>query len=345
MERHVGPQDGHSHLLRLPSGRRFCVAEFGDPAGIPVLAFHGAPACRLMFDVTDGAARSLGLRIVAFDRPGYGHSPLDYGASLASRTEAFVELVNELGLDRFAVLGVSGGGPYAVSMAARLPHRVMALALISPLGPLADIQHRGNGHATAAGHDGAARPSARDVHLSFGHRAFFLDLPHHSWLLRVNAEIAMRSFRAAPRFFAHTFAHLLPESDRRIVALPDVERSIVDMTLEATRTGIGGGIADLEIYAAPWGVEFDAIAAPTQIWQGLDDLIVPVAGALELGNLIDGSRVHRIEKAGHFWVYSEVPSVLGALKDMAVGAPVLPEEPISLAPTAPLPVPGLEVQV
>ena len=301
MERLVGPEDGHSRLVRLPSGRRFCVAEFGDPSGIPVLAFHGAPACRLMFDVTDGVARSLGLRIVAFDRPGYGHSPLDYGASLATRTEAFVELANELGLDRFAVLGVSGGGPYAASMAARLPHRVMALALISPLGPLADIQHRGNSHSTNGGKNGAARSSA-DVHLSFGHRAFFLDLPHHSWLLRINAEIAMRSFRAAPRFFAHTFAHLLPEADRRVVALPEVERSIVEMTLEATRAGIGGGIADLEIYAAPWGLDFDSIAAPTQIWQGLDDLIVPVAGALELGNLIVDSRVHRIEKAVHFWV-------------------------------------------
>ncbi len=344
MDNMVRPEDGYSRIVRLASGRRFCVAEFGDPAGLPVLAFHGAPACRLMFDVADRPARALGLRLIAFDRPGYGHSPLDYGASLAGRTDAFVELADTLGLDRFALLGVSGGAPYAVSMAARLADRLSALALISPLGPLADMHHRGSTRTPTNGHDVAGSSSAHEIHLSFGHRAFFLDLPRHTWLLRVNAEIAIRSFRAAPRFFAHTFAHLLPESDRRIVAIPEVERSIVGMTLEATRPGIGGGITDLEIYGEPWGVNFDAITAPTQIWQGLDDLIVPVAGALELGNLIQGSRVHRIEKAGHFWVYGEVEPVLGALKHMALGEPVLPAAPVSLAPSPPLPLPGVEVQ-
>ena len=155
----------------------------------------------------------------------------------------------------------------------------------------------------------------------------------------------MRSFRAAPRFFAHTFAHLLPEADRRVVALPEVERSIVEMTLEATRAGIGGGIADLEIYAAPWGLDFDSIAAPTQIWQGLDDLIVPVAGALELGNLIVDSRVHRIEKAGHLGVSGGGGGVRGARRVGGGGARGGGAEPVSLAPAAPLPVPGLEVQV
>ena len=155
------------------------------------------------------------------------------------------------------------------------------------------------------------------MQLSFGHRAFFLDLPRHPWLLRVNAEIAMRSFRAAPRFFAHTFSHLLPESDRQVVADPEVERSIVEMTLEATRSGIGGGIADLEVYGEPWGVDYAAITAPTRIWQGLDDHIVPVAAALALGNLIPSADVKRIEGAGHFWVYGQVSSVLADIKDMA----------------------------
>lgn len=316
MDAQARPEDRFSRIIRLPSGPRLCVAEFGDPDGLPVLALHGAPACRLMFDVTDGPARALGLRIIAFDRPGYGHSPLDYGYSLERRTDAFAELVGALGLDRFILLGVSGGGPYAVALAARLGARVRALALVSPLGPIAEL------HERARAQSGGDATSADAVHLSFGHRAFFLDLPRHSWLLRVNAEIAMRSFRAAPRFFAQTFSHLLPQSDRAIVANPDVERSIVEMTLEATRSGIGGGIADLEVYGEPWQVDYSAITAPTRIWQGLDDHIVPAAAALALGNLIPGAQVERIEGAGHFWVYGQVEPVLAEVKQMGADAPV-----------------------
>lgn len=322
MDAVVRADDRHARIVRLASGRRFCIAEFGDPDGIPVLAMHGAPACRLMFDVTDSHARSLGLRIVAFDRPGYGHSPLDYGATLQSRTEATVELVDALGLDRFAVIGVSGGGPYAVALAARLGDRISALGLVSPLGPIEELHSR---HASVAAVHNDEQPR-----LSLGHRTFFLDMPHHSWLLRINAEIAMRSFRAAPYFFAHSFAHLLPASDRAIVAEPSVERSIIDMTLEATNPGIGGGIADLQIYSQPWNVDFAAVAAPTVVWQGLDDVIVPACAALALGKLIPGARVNRIAGAGHFWVYNQVSTVLGAVKQMALGGDAQTPSPVTV---------------
>ncbi len=322
--------DSHDRLVRLPSGRRLGIAEFGDPDGLPVLAFHGAPASRMMFEVTDQDARRLGLRIIAVDRPGYGLSPLDYGATLARRTDAFAELVDMYGLDRLAVLGVSGGGPYAVALAARLGARIDAMALISPLGPLAEIEHRsrsgaphaGNGSAAATanghhnGHHNGHDHGHGEAKLSFGHRAFFLDLAKHSWVLRINAEIAMRSFRAAPNFFAHTFAHLLPEADRNVVADPEISRSIVDMTMEATRTGIGGGIADLEIYSEPWQVDYAAITARSKIWQGLDDLIVPVGASLYLGELIRGCQVERMTGAGHFWIYRQVGTVLGEVRSM-----------------------------
>ncbi len=335
--------DSHDRLVRLPSGRRLGIAEYGDPDGLPVLAFHGAPASRVMFDVTDQDARRLGLRIIAVDRPGYGLSPLDYGATLARRTDAFAELVDMYGLDRLAVLGVSGGGPYAVALAARLGSRIDALALISPLGPIAEIDHRSRSGASHVG-NGSAAATANGQHnghdheatkLSFGHRAFFLDLAKHSWVLRINAEIAMRSFRAAPNFFAHTFAHLLPEADRNVVADPEVSRSIVDMTMEATRTGIGGGIADLEIYSEPWQVDYAAITARSKIWQGLDDLIVPVGASLHLGELIQGCQVQRMPGAGHFWIYRQIGAVLGEVRSMidAARAPSSPE-PVAISAPA-----------
>lgn len=296
----VSPPGVASRLVTLRSGKRLGVAEFGTPDGLPLLAFHGAPASRLMFDVADDAARQLGLRLIAFDRPGYGLSPLDYGATLASRTEIFAELPDALGLDRFAIIGVSGGGPYAVAMAARLGRRIRALGLVSPLGPVADV---------------ASRSVNDPLHLSMAHRMFFLDLPRHTWMLRFNAEIAARTFRAAPRMVASTFLHLLPEVDREILNRPEVSHSMIEMTLEATRHGISGGIADLEIYGEPWHVDYGAISAPSLLWQGLADAIVPVAVSLRLGTLIAGCKVERIAHAGHFWIYDKIAEVLGAVHD------------------------------
>lgn len=302
MEVSVSPPVVESRVIILGNGRRIGVAEFGAPDGIPVLAFHGAPASRLMFDVAHLAARDQGIRLIAFDRPGYGLSPLDYGATLKSRTETFHGLAEALGLDRFSVLGISGGGPYAVALAAELGRRVQALALVSPLGPVADV---------------ATRASEERVELTVAQRAFFLDLPRHPWVLRINAEIASRSFHAAPKLVATTFVHLLPKVDQVILARPEVSKSLIAMTLEAIRHGIGGGIADLEIYGEEWHVDFSAITAKARLWQGDADTIVPIAVAERLGQLIPGCEVTKVAGGGHFWVYDAIADLLGAVHRLA----------------------------
>lgn len=295
-----------SRIVTLSSGRRLGVVTFGDPDGLPVLALHGAPASRLMFDVADKAARACGVRLIAFDRPGYGLSPLDYGATLQSRTETFAQLPDALGLETVTLFGVSGGGPYAVALAARLGRRVKGLALVSPLGPVADV---------------GARSASDPVHLSVMQRALFLDLPRHPWVLRANAEIAMRSFRAAPRLFASAFAHLLPEDDRMIISREEIAESMIEMTLEATQHGIQGGIADLEIYAEPWHIDFAQITAPACLWQGTGDTIVPVGVALKLGSLIPGCEVKQLEGRGHFWIYDAIPDLLRAVVALSTSSP------------------------
>ena len=302
MDATVGTDTVKSRIVTLRSRRRLGVAEFGDPDGVPVLAFHGAPASRLMFDVADATARRCGLRLIAFDRPGYGLSPLDYGASLQSRTEMFAELPDALGLDRFALLGISGGGPYAVALAARLGQRVTALGLVSPLGPVADV---------------ADRSLPNRVPMSAAHRAFFLDLPRHPWVLRANAQVAVRSFRAAPKFFASMFTHLTADTDRSILARPEVMDSMIAMTLEATRYGVAGGVADLEIYGEPWHVDYDAITASARVWQGTADTIVPPAAAYKLAKLVPKCTLTRIKGAGHFWIYDAIPDVLSELPRLA----------------------------
>ncbi|MBU1212887.1 MAG: alpha/beta hydrolase [Alphaproteobacteria bacterium] len=293
--------------IELADGRRFGLATYGAAGGFPVLALHGAPASRLMFDVADGPAQALGLRLYCPDRPGYGLTPKDNEPTLEKRAGDLVAIADALLLGRFAVLGVSGGAPYAVALAERLGDRICGLGLVSPMGPVAQFEA-----AKSAG-----KPGEVLKRLSRGHRIFFLDLPRHRTALALQAGISARVFKAAPHLFARLFAHSLSSADSRILQKPHVQESLIAMTLEALRQGADGGLSDLEIFSQPWPVAFEAIRAQTIIWQGTADRIVPEAVSLWLSGLIPNCRFVRLEDCGHFWVYDHVDEVLGALGEIA----------------------------
>src|SRR5262245_42265418 len=136
------PIDRHARVYTCADGRSIGYAEFGDPDGAPVIALHGTPGSRLMFALADQAARQRGLRIIAPERPGYGLSDGRNFANLADASFDFVELADFLELKSFALLGISGGGPFAVATASLMPERVKLLALISPVGPIAEVADR-----------------------------------------------------------------------------------------------------------------------------------------------------------------------------------------------------------
>lgn len=288
--------------LRLRDGRVFGLATYGDPSGTPVLALHGAPASRRMFDVADEIARARGLHLYCPDRPGYGLSPADEQPSLARRAEQLEAILDHLGLERIALCAVSGGAPYAVALASRLGQRVTAMALVSPMGPIADMERAGCSKAATL---------ARSV--SRGKRWFFMELPKRRAVVSAGAKIAAQGFFVAPKLFVRLFASLLSGADRKILSRPQYKASLIRMTREALRQGIVGGLADLEIYSRPWKVDFAAVSAPTVLWQGTDDRIVPVEAALWLNAKMPNCTLELIEGAGHFWIYENADAVLARL--------------------------------
>ena len=118
---------GEDRFLGLPDGRRLGYTEFGDPLGIPLCAFHGTPGSRFMFRLVHETARRLGLRIIAPDRPGFGLSDYQENRTLADWADDVRALADKLGLARFGVAGISGGGPYVAACAALLPGWVWQL--------------------------------------------------------------------------------------------------------------------------------------------------------------------------------------------------------------------------
>lgn len=285
--------------IRLKDGRVFGLATYGDPAGAPVLALHGAPASRLMYEVADDSARAAGLFLICPDRPGYGLSPLDEQPTLIKRVEQLEAIADHLGLERFAIVAVSGGAPYAVALASRLGKRVTAMALVSPMGPIADMYR--------------ARGASGNRDLPRSQHWFFTRLPKSGKALSAAAMIAARGFRFSPRLSVRAFSRLLPVADSEILRRPHVQASLIRMTEGGLKQGVAGGLADLQIFSQPWDVDFSAVRARTVLWQGTDDSIVPVKAALWLGRQLPDCSIEIVEGFGHYWIYDNIGAVLGRL--------------------------------
>jgi pimeloyl-ACP methyl ester carboxylesterase len=137
----MGPPPA-DQVLELGDGRALGFKVYGDPAGAPLLFLHGTPGSRLKFAIGHDAGKELELAIVAPDRWGYGLSDLPVTPRLPEFAADMAALMDHLGHAQFAVGGISGGSPYAASVAAELASRVTALALVSPMGPIDDIACR-----------------------------------------------------------------------------------------------------------------------------------------------------------------------------------------------------------
>ena len=132
------PASRTAEVLRLSDGRRLGYAGYGDCHGAPVMFFHGTPGSRRVARWADQAARRHGIRLIAPDRPGFGLSDFQPGRTLGAWPKDVVELADALRLERFAVAGVSGGGPYVAACAWRLADRLSHAGIISGMGPIDD---------------------------------------------------------------------------------------------------------------------------------------------------------------------------------------------------------------
>jgi pimeloyl-ACP methyl ester carboxylesterase len=192
--------------ITLRDGRRLGYAEYGSPGGKPLFFFHGFPNSRLLARLFTQAAVRRGVRIIALDRPGFGLSDFKRGRTLAGWPDDVVEAADALGIDRFAVLGYSGGGPYAAACAARIPERLTAVAIVSGLAPLCE----------GAAVRGFPLPT----------RLFISVLRRLPWLSRPSLWLMGWSARRNPERAVRTVERNAPPSDMEILSRPGV-RSIV----------------------------------------------------------------------------------------------------------------------
>ena len=281
--------------LTLPDGRSLNYRRFGAHAGPLVLALHGTPGSRLKFSAMHEPALALGWQIIAPDRWAYGMSDAPARPSLARYAEDMDWLADRLKLDRFSVIGVSGGGPYAAAVAARLGARVSALGLISPVGPIA----------------GHIQPGQ----MSRFHRFCFNKLQTMPALTSGAFSLLRLGLTHAPDLALRVATSNTPAADRAILAHADVRTRLAATFAEGLRGGVKGPLIDVALFSRPWQVDLQKIQARTRLWIGTEDRNVPIAAALGLARHIQGCDVTSLPGAGHLWIALHYQDVLNWLVD------------------------------
>jgi pimeloyl-ACP methyl ester carboxylesterase len=285
MARGIEPlSDGTGCRVALPDGRGIGVREVGNRDGWPLLLFPGTPGSRLS-PLPDGpVTRAADARVFVIERPGFGVSDpqprrriLDWPADVEC-------VANALGLDTFAIAGMSGAGPYLAACALALPARVRAVGMLGVIGPV--------------------------------------DAPGVRRAMTVRRRLLYRALRFAPRVvpllralgaggISRAMTDDVPACDRRI--LERIREPYAAMKREALRQGPEAFAWELALLAGPWGFALEDIRVPVHLWHGELDVSTPSVMGKYLAATIPNCHAEFVPVEGHFVAYALWAGILRAL--------------------------------
>jgi len=280
--------------LRLPDGRRLTFVETGPPNGRPVIYCHGAIGTPLRDTVKLGPlTHRLHARYIAVNRPGFGGSDLVGGRTVTAFASDLTALVDALHIERFFLVGVSAGGPYALAAAHALDTRVIRTAVCSSLSPLG-APHRTPGMPPRIRMGLAALAAMPRTAQRLGDALLPVLNRHPGLLHRVIA------------------AHAAP-TERARLAEAGERRAAGTSFLNATAYGVGGMIEDYLTYSRGWGFRPQDVSTEVQVWHGGLDPLVPVEHALQLAVSLPACRVFLDPDEGHHFFRRRLEDIMTVL--------------------------------
>jgi pimeloyl-ACP methyl ester carboxylesterase len=266
--------------VQLRDGRVLTYGEYGEREGRPVLFFHGCPGSRVEGALLDSGAHARGLRVIAPDRPGMGGSDFQRRRCLLDWPNDVTELADSLGLERFALFGVSGGGPYVLACAHSIPERLEAAVIVAGAAPM---------------------PSHRaTVGMSSQSRRMFRIARRTPWLARVIFGLTAHAMRWLPNRVFGRLPASAPACDKAVLERPDVRQAILGSFREALRNEGRGVAYEMTLYTRPWGFSLQDVHRRVGLWQGTEDVNVPAWMADRLANELPDCHTHVLHGEGHF---------------------------------------------
>lgn len=267
-------------------GRKVCVFQAGAPDGVPILVQAGTPGSRLLFDGWVDFAVQRGVRLIGYDRPGYGGSTPVTGRTVSAAAEDVAAIINHLGIERIGVWGLSGGGPHALACAAQLPDIVVAVASFGSPAP-----RQTEGIDWFAG-------------MGTGIRAEFLAAIEGRRELEQVIQAAAREILSVdPDSLATTWSDRLCPAD-----LTALTRDTASYVLQSARVGLSDGvdgwIDDDIAFVSPWAIDLEQIRVPVMIVHGEQDKFVPVSHARWLLEHIHTAQARLSAHDGHFSAFA-----------------------------------------
>ena len=298
------PSPSAVNTLVMRSGRILEVWQYGDPAGLPVLFFHGLIGSHHQASYIDQPAREIGLRIIAPNRPGVGRSEFTVRRTPAEAVKDVEDVAEALGLGEFSVIGISGGAPYALATLHQLGARVRTATLISGMGPIRL--------------PGALRGMRRSDRIGLEIATRFPRLARREFVRW------SESFRSDPHRFLELFIAKLVPTDRRLFregALYDLfARDLRQVFLE----GIGpDGLVQELLGFRRFRLPLSALPGERRVslWHGLSDDLVPPAMTYQMARRLPSCEAHFVP-GGHFVAVEIARQIVTRLRQLldAAGA-------------------------
>ena len=279
----------------LPDGRELGYAEFGVADGPLVLWFHGSPGARRQVPpVARHAADKRGLRIVCVERPGIGLSTDHFYKEVRDWADDVAVAVDHFDRERFLVVGLSGGGPYALATGHELPERVVAIGILGGLVPTCGEE------AAAGGVVALARPFNRVL------TALRRPLGRGLWgVVRGAQPVAHPAYRA--------FARVMPSGDTKVFQDPAMEEMFIDDLTNGAKGQFQAFVNDMVLVGRPWGFRLAGVRVPVRWWHGDADPFVGLDQAGRATKLLPNCELRTRHGESHMGGFAASDRMLASL--------------------------------
>lgn len=293
-------------IIGVPDGRYLAVETWGDPRGFPVFLLHGTPGSRTGPVPRAPLLYQLGIRLISYDRPGYGDSTRQKGRTVADAAMDVLDLADKLDVAEFSIVGRSGGGPHALACAALISQRrLRRVAVLVGLAP-----HDAKG---LDWFDGMTESNVSDY-----------ETVTHDDEAAVVADLTRRAeeIKRDPEALLHALEKEMPDPDRRITSDAGIRRRLLEAYRDALKCGADGWIDDVLAFRVPWGFELGKIRIPVRLWHGGRDVFSPPEHSRWMARQIPEATIEVEPGAAHFGAMEILPRVLARLRADSLAAPV-----------------------